>query len=178
MQSKGQCCNLENESAMEGGLVRRSSCSQSEEASNERDLPSDVVLRQPPDLSLANHVYSLNSLKRTPRRVKGSEALTGSDPPFDGSMILFNNIIQIADGSTATPATEFAGLLQLCDDLRIRRVSIHIDHPRPGMARRTQCLLKEAFGRSRVPSGAQEEVDGRTCGIDRTVQIRPFAGDA
>src|SRR5215212_8895715 len=121
MQSKGQCCNLENESAMEGGLVRRSSCSQSEEASNERDLPSDVVLRQPPDLSLANHVHGLNSLKRSPRRAKGSEALTGSDPPFYGSV-------------TATPPTEFAGLLQLCDRLGIRRVSIHIDHPRPGMA--------------------------------------------
>ena len=92
----------------------------------------------------------LNSLKRSPRRVKGSESLTGSDPPFDGSVILLDDIVQVADGSTATPPTEFAGLLQLCDDLRIGRVSIHIDHPRPGMARRTQCLLEEAFGRSRV----------------------------
>ena len=51
------------------------------------------MLRQPPDLSLANHVNGLNPLKRSPRRAKGSEALTGSDPPFYGSVILLNGLI-------------------------------------------------------------------------------------
>jgi hypothetical protein len=45
---------------------------------------------------------------------------------------------------------------------------VHIDHLRAQMARREQCILEEAFGRSGVTSGAQEEVDGGTDRIHRS----------
>ena len=75
---------------MGGQGDQRSRGGQSEEAFNERGLAGDVVLRQPSDLSLPNHVHRLDSLKRSPRRVKCSEPLTRSDPPLDGSVILLN----------------------------------------------------------------------------------------
>jgi hypothetical protein len=55
--------------------------------SDERGLSGDVTLRQPPDLSLSDHVHRFDSLKCSPLGVKGSEALTCSDPPLYGSML-------------------------------------------------------------------------------------------
>jgi hypothetical protein len=39
-----------------------------------------------------------DSLKSTPSRVKGSEALTGPDPSLDGSVVLFDQVVQIPYG--------------------------------------------------------------------------------
>jgi hypothetical protein len=66
----------------------RSRYLEAEEVVNECCLPSDVILRQPPYLSLTNHVHRFDSLKCAARRVEGAESLTRSDPPFDGSVIL------------------------------------------------------------------------------------------
>ena len=56
---------------------------ETEETVDERNLPGDVALRQPPHLPFANHVHCLDTLNRSPRRVKRSEALHRSDPAFD-----------------------------------------------------------------------------------------------
>jgi hypothetical protein len=64
----------------------------SEQTCNECGLPKDVILWQPPDLSLADHVHRFNTPDRPPRRVKRSETLTGSHPPFDCLMILLHHI--------------------------------------------------------------------------------------
>jgi hypothetical protein len=90
---------------------------------------------------------------------EGSESLTRSDPPFDGSVVLLHNIIQVAYGPASAAPAEFAGLLEFGYDFGIRGVSIHVNDSRPGMAWRTQCLLQKAFGRSRVTLGTQEKVD-------------------
>jgi hypothetical protein len=66
---------------------------QPEEASNERGLPSDGILWQPSDLSLSNHVGRLDTLKSSPRRVKGPESLTGPEPALHGSVILFDDVV-------------------------------------------------------------------------------------
>jgi hypothetical protein len=50
----------------------------------------------------------LESLKRSPCRVKGSESLTRSDPAFDGSVVLLHNIIQVAYGPASALPAEFA----------------------------------------------------------------------
>jgi hypothetical protein len=74
-------------------LVQRSRYRESDEVSNERGLPGDVVLRQPPHLAFADHVHRFDFLNRSPGRVKGSEPLTRSDPPLDGSVVLLNGLI-------------------------------------------------------------------------------------
>ncbi len=85
-----QCCNPESKGITGRQLVRRSRCGKPEEASDERGLPLDVILCQPLYLPLVNHVHRFDTLKRSPRRVKGPEALTCLDPSFDCPMVLFD----------------------------------------------------------------------------------------
>ena len=66
---------------------------ETEEAVDERNLPGDVALRQPPHLPFSDHVHRLDPLNRSPRRVIRSEALHRSDPAFDGSVILLHYVI-------------------------------------------------------------------------------------
>jgi hypothetical protein len=42
-------------------------------------------------------------------------------------VILFHDVVQVPDGSATASAPEFAGLFQLGNDFRIRRVPVHID---------------------------------------------------
>ena len=75
---------------------------ESEQLTDEPDLTPNVVSLHPPNLTLANHVYRLIPLNRSPGGVKFPEALLGVDPTFDGAMILFNDVIQVLDRSVAT----------------------------------------------------------------------------
>ena len=85
---------------------------------NECCLPSDVILRQPSDLSLTNHVHHFDSLKCSAGRVEGAESLTRSDPPFDASVILLDDIVQVAHRPAATASAEFTDLFQFGNCLR------------------------------------------------------------
>jgi hypothetical protein len=82
---------------------------------------------QLPDLSLANHVHRLDTLDGSPRRVKRPETLTRSHPAFDRPMILLDDIVEIANGSTAAAPAQFSRLLEFIDYLRIGRISIYVD---------------------------------------------------
>src|SRR5262245_17117622 len=79
----------------------------SEEPCNERDLPGNVTFRNPPDLPFADHVDRSDTLNRSPRRVKGSEALTCSHSSFDCAVVLFHHVIQVAYRSAATASAQF-----------------------------------------------------------------------
>src|SRR5262252_8994301 len=108
-----------------GGIpLRRASrvtslSAQSEDLIEEQDQSQHIPFGQPPHLAFPDHVHYLISLDRPPRAVKGSEPLAGIDPSFDRSMILFHNVVQVRTGTTATPTSEFALLLQFRHDLRI-----------------------------------------------------------
>jgi hypothetical protein len=56
-------------------------------------LASYVVLQCPSDLALAKDVHRFDPLKRSPRCAEGPEALTRSQAPLDGSMILFDDVV-------------------------------------------------------------------------------------
>lgn len=68
-------------------------CRHSKQTGDEGDLPGDVSFAHPSDLSLANHVHDLISLKRSPCRFKGKEVHPRLDQPFDEAMILFDNVV-------------------------------------------------------------------------------------
>jgi hypothetical protein len=87
------CCEVESECARSGQIQRLRRGGEAEETVDERNLPSDVALCQPPHLVLPNDVHCLDTLNRSPRRVKRSEALHGSHPAFDGSVILLHHIV-------------------------------------------------------------------------------------
>jgi arsenite methyltransferase len=127
--AKGKCCKPEIPGARNGSSSPSRNSGEPEEPCNERDLPSDVILRQPPHLSLADHVHRLDTLNRSRRRIKGPEALTSSHSSFDCSVILLHDVVEVADWTAATATAEFSGALQFCNDLRIGRIPIHVDHP-------------------------------------------------
>jgi hypothetical protein len=52
------------------GITRWSNRYEAEQTVDERNLPGDVALRQPPHLPFANDVHCLDTLNRSPRRVK------------------------------------------------------------------------------------------------------------
>ena len=81
----------------------------------------------------ANHVHRFDTLNHPPGRVKRSEALHGSDPAFDRTVILLHHIIEIANRSTTAAPTEFLSPLQFIDGPRIGRIPVHVDHARPRM---------------------------------------------
>jgi hypothetical protein len=68
---------------------------QSKQASDERNLSSDVPFFYPIHLSLAKHMHTLISLERVPGRLKRKEAHSWLDQPFDEAVVLFDNIIKI-----------------------------------------------------------------------------------
>jgi len=125
--------------------MRRSPHGQTEDVFDEHGLSGDVVLRYPPHLSLANHVHRFDPLKRSPRRVEGPEALTRSKAPLYGSMILFDDVVQVTYWSTTTASTECARLFEVQYGLRVRRIPVYVDYPRSRMTRRTQSFLKKVL---------------------------------
>jgi hypothetical protein len=65
-----------------------------------------------------------------------AEAEARIDPPFDRTMILLDNIVEIRDHATATSLAQCMIPLQFVNNTGIRRVPVHIDHP---WARMTWC---------------------------------------
>src|SRR5688572_3411931 len=56
-------------------------------------------------LSFADHTQCFDTLNRSPRRLKRSEALHRPHSPFDGAMVLLHNVVQISNRpASATPA--------------------------------------------------------------------------
>src|SRR5450756_1267266 len=122
-------------------LTQSGSSAEPKQSCNKRDLPNDIALGQPPHLSLADHVQHLDALDRSRRTRKRPEALTRPHSSFDGAVILLHDVVQVPNGAASAAPPEVASLLQPGDDLRIRRVAIHIDHPWTRMPRRLQSLL-------------------------------------
>jgi hypothetical protein len=140
-----------------------------EEPGDECDLSSNVVLRYPSNLPFTNHVHRFDTLNRLPCRVKGPKALTSSNAAFDCSVVLLHDIVQVAYGSATTASAQFAGSLQFSDDLRIRRVPVHIDHTWPRMPSSLQRFLKEALGRVCIAMTREQEINRVAVGIDSPI---------
>ncbi|MGA9244959.1 MAG: hypothetical protein WBW03_23620, partial [Silvibacterium sp.] len=69
--------------------------SDSEELGDEPCFRNNVTLCYPSDSPLADHVHGFYSFESSPRTLKGAVAFCQPGPLFDGSMILFNDIVEI-----------------------------------------------------------------------------------
>jgi hypothetical protein len=79
---------------------------ESEDALDEADLLSDIILCQPANLPFANHVHCFIALNRSFCGGKRAEAETRIDAPFDRPVILFDDIVEIRDYPAATALAE------------------------------------------------------------------------
>jgi hypothetical protein len=79
---------------------------QLEEVVDELNLSKKIISCHPSSLPLPDHVDCFIALNRSPSCLKFSEALLGVHSTFDGSMILFENVVQILHGSVSTAVAQ------------------------------------------------------------------------
>ena len=80
---------------------------QIEKAVDELNLAKKVVSCHPSNLPLPDHMNRLVTLYRSPSRLEFSEALRGVHSTFDGSMILFENVVQVLHRSVPTALADW-----------------------------------------------------------------------
>ena len=88
---------------------------QIEKTIDELNLPKKIISCHPSNLPLADHVDCFVALNRSPGRLKFSESLFGVHSTFDGSMILFEDVIQVLHGSVSTTMAQCSFLLTVGD---------------------------------------------------------------
>src|ERR1019366_564403 len=86
-----------------GGEV---SGSQIEQLVDEPILLANIIVADPPCLPLPDHVHSLVSRNRSPCCSELAKALLGLHSPFDRSMILLQDVVQILDRSMPTTTAQ------------------------------------------------------------------------
>ena len=75
---------------------------QGEKAVDELNLAKKIISCHPSSLPLPDYVDCFVALDRSPGRLKFSEALLCIHSTFDGSMILFENVVQVLHRSVST----------------------------------------------------------------------------
>ncbi len=75
---------------------------QIEKTVDELNLPKKIPSCYPSNLPLPDHVDCFVALNRSPSSLEFSEALLGVNSTFDGSMILFENVVQVLHRSVST----------------------------------------------------------------------------
>ena len=75
---------------------------QIEKTVDELNLTNKIPSCYPSNLPLPDHVDCFVALNRSPSRLEFSEALLCIHSTFDGSMILFENVVQVLHGSVST----------------------------------------------------------------------------
>ena len=119
---------------------------QIEKAVDELNLAKKVVSCHPSNLPLPDHVNRFVTLNRSPSRLEFSEALLGVHSTFDGSMILFENVVQVLHGSVSTALAQRPLLLTVGDRGAVYRRQIRVDHSRLGMGPIAERLAKQPLG--------------------------------
>ena len=79
---------------------------QLEEIVDELNLTKKIISCHPSSLPLPDHVDCFVALNRSPSCLEFSEALLGVYSTFDGSMILFENVVQVLHRSVSTSNRE------------------------------------------------------------------------
>jgi hypothetical protein len=99
---------------------------QIEKAVDELNLTKKIISCHPSSLPLPDHVDCFVALNRSPSRLKFSEALLGVHSTFDGSMILFQNVVQVLHRSVSTAVAQRPFLLNVGDRGAVNRCQVGV----------------------------------------------------
>jgi hypothetical protein len=102
-------------------------------AVDEVNLKKKIISCDPSNLPLPDHVDCFIALNRSPSRLEFSKALLGIHSTFDGSMILFQNVVQVLHRSVSTAVAQRPFLLSVGDRGAVYRRQVGVDHSRLGM---------------------------------------------
>jgi hypothetical protein len=119
---------------------------QIEEIVDELNLTKKIISCHPSSLPLPDHVDCFIALNRSPSCLEFSEALLGVHSTFDGSMILFQNVVQVLHRSVPTALAQRPFLLTVRDRGAVYRRQISVDHSRLGMGPIAERLAKQPLG--------------------------------
>src|SRR5271166_2011254 len=122
-----------------------------EKAVDELNLPKKIISCHPSNLPLSDHVDRFVALNRSPRRLEFSEALFRVHSTFDGSMILFENVVQVLHRSVSTTVAQRSFLLTVGDRGAVDRRHVSVDHSRLRMGPIAERLAKQPLGSIGVP---------------------------
>ncbi|MDR3747580.1 MAG: hypothetical protein P4M04_05445, partial [Acidobacteriota bacterium] len=79
---------------------------QIEKVVDELNLPTKIISCHPSNLPLPDQVDCFIALNRSSSRLEFSEALLGVHLTFDGSLILFEKVIQVLHRSVSTAVAQ------------------------------------------------------------------------
>src|SRR5664280_1094502 len=119
---------------------------QIEKTVDELNLSKKIISCHPSSLPLPYHVDCFVALNRSPSCLEFSEALLGVYSTFDGSMILFENVVQVLHRLVSTAVAQRPFLFTVRDRRAINRCQVGVDHSRLRMASIAECLAKQALG--------------------------------
>src|SRR5580704_8277513 len=94
---------------------------QVEKAVDELNLTKKIISCHPSNLPLADHVDCFVALNRSPSHLEFSEALLGVHATFDGSMVLFENVVQVLHRSVSIALAQRPFLLTVRDRGAVNR---------------------------------------------------------
>ena len=99
---KRLCCKFQKQTSLLPSVCRAFLGCQGEKALDELNLSKKIISCHPSNLPLPDHMNCFVALNRSPSRLEFSEALLGIHSTFDGSMILFENVVQVLHRSVST----------------------------------------------------------------------------
>lgn len=141
------------------------------ELGNESCFCNDVVLCHPSNSALANHVDRLNPFECSRRALKGVITLSQPGSLFHSSVVLLNHIVEKLALAQANSPGQHTFLLEGPNGCWISGVLIHIDHAWNGIRRAAKYPLKEAFRRSGIAFGREQEINRLASGIHGSIEI-------
>ena len=126
---KGFCCKYRMRRRAKWVIPGKELRGDAENGMDELTLTDRITLRDPADLPFSDCMHRLVALDRSTCALHRTEPEARPDPLLDESMVLLDDVVHVRRCSATTAPTEFAGLLQLGDRARVRRVPIDIDDP-------------------------------------------------
>src|ERR1035441_7848855 len=124
---RGECCKFQMQTSLSPSVCRAFLGCQIEKVVDELNLSKKIISCHPSSLPLPDHVDCFVALNRSPSRLEFSEALLGVHATFDGSMILFQNVVQVLHGSVSTAVAQRPFLLTVRDRGAINRCQVGVD---------------------------------------------------
>jgi hypothetical protein len=137
--------------------------------------PTFAPAALPYALAFANHMNRFvtgDGAARTPER---AEMLARVDPTLDRPVILFQDVVEILYGAMLAVVGQIACGLEHGNGWWISGVLVAIDDPRLRMVLTAQGFGQKALSRCCIAFSREKEVDRRTAGVHRPVQVHPFA---
>src|ERR1039458_8999923 len=130
---------------------------QVEKVVDELNLSKKIISCHPSSLPLPDHVDCFVALNPSPSRLEFSEALLSVHSTFDGSMILFENVVQVLHGSVSTAVAQRPFLFTVGDRTAVNRCQVGVDHSRLGMDRSPSALRNSRLAASASRNAASRK---------------------